>query len=218
MEKIAQLTNELNPDIIAIAGDLADGYVRDFAVAASPLCSLKAKYGVYFATGNHEYMHGNVDEWFAYLKDCNITVLHNSFKRFVTNKGDQMCMTGADDLYAAKSHFPGHAMHPERAVSGCQPNDTVIMLAHQPNAAKLMLNHPSVSEKLDLILSGHTHGGQMYLFVPVIYLANAFARGLYYHAATGVYVYVSAGVNYFGPPIKMFGACEIIDIVLKPSA
>nr|CDJ96471.1 Ser/Thr protein phosphatase family protein [Haemonchus contortus] len=74
------------------------------------------------------------------------------------------------------SCFPGHAMQPERAVSGCALNDTTIMLAHQPNAAKLMLSHPLVSEKLDLILSGHTHGGQMYLFVPIIYLANAFAR------------------------------------------
>ncbi|KAK6033170.1 Ser/Thr phosphatase family protein [Ostertagia ostertagi] len=206
MEKIAQLTNKLNPDIIAIAGDLADGYVRDFATAAAPLCSLKAKYGVYFATGNHEYMHGNVEEWFSYLDSCNITVLHNSYKRFVTNKADQICMAGADDLYAAKAHFPGHAMHPERAVSGCEPNDTVIMLAHQPNAAKLMLNHPLVSEKLDLILSGHTHGGQMYLFVPIIYLANAFARGLYYHDPTGVYVYVSAGVKHFGPPRQKYSA------------
>uniref|UniRef100_A0A7I5EER9 Metallophos domain-containing protein n=1 Tax=Haemonchus contortus TaxID=6289 RepID=A0A7I5EER9_HAECO len=216
MEKIAQITNELNPDVITIAGDLADGYVRDFAVAATPLCSLKAKYGVYFATGNHEYMHGNIEEWFAFLENCNITVLHNSYKRFVTKKGGHFCIAGADDLYAAKAHFPGHAMQPERAVSGCALNDTTIMLAHQPNAAKLMLSHPLVSEKLDLILSGHTHGGQMYLFVPIIYLANAFARGLYYHEATNVYVYVSAGVNFFGPPVKMFGGCEIIDILLKP--
>lgn len=217
METIARLTNDLNPDIIAIAGDLADGFVRDFSNAARPLCSLKAKYGVFFATGNHEYMHGNVEEWFSYLNDCNITVLHNSQKRFITSYGDPICVAGADDLYAAKAHFAGHAMHPEKAVAGCDSNDTVIMLAHQPNAAKMMLNDQTVSTKLDLILSGHTHGGQMYLFVPIIYIVNAFARGLYYHAATGVYVYVSAGVNFFGPPIKMFGSCEIIDMMLKPS-
>ncbi|WKY16574.1 hypothetical protein Q1695_001319 [Nippostrongylus brasiliensis] len=218
METIARLTNELNPDVIAIAGDLADGFVNDFGKAATPLCSLKAKYGVFFATGNHEYMHGNVEEWFDYLTACNITVLHNSQKRFITTNGDQICVAGADDLYAAKAHFPGHEMHPERAVAGCERNDTVIMLAHQPNAAKMMLRNDVVSSKLDLILSGHTHGGQMYLFVPIIYIVNAFARGLYLDKATGVYVYVSAGVNFFGPPIKMFGACEVIDITLEPSS
>lgn len=50
--------------------------------------------------------------------------------------------------------FAGHAMHPEKAVAGCDSNDTVIMLAHQPNAAKMMLNDQTVSTKLDLILSG----------------------------------------------------------------
>ncbi|VDK42770.1 unnamed protein product [Cylicostephanus goldi] len=217
MSRIAELTNDLDPDIVAISGDLADGFVRDFEGAASPLCKLKPKYGVYFATGNHEYMHGNVEEWFAYLEGCNVTVLHNSQKRIVLPNGDKICVAGADDLYAAKAHFPGHGMDAKKAIVGCQPGDAVIMLAHQPNAARVMLDDRIVSKRVDLILSGHTHGGQMYLFVPIIYLVNAFARGLYYNEPTGVYVYVSAGVNYFGPPIKMFGACEIIDITLKPS-
>ncbi|VDM61333.1 unnamed protein product [Angiostrongylus costaricensis] len=197
MERIVQLTNGLDPDIIAISGDLADGFVRHFGQAASPLCFLMAKHGVYFATGNHEYMHGSVEEWFSFLEACNITVLHNSQRRFT---------------------LPGHFMDVRKAVDGCKVDDVVIMLAHQPNAAGVMLNDPIVNMKLDLILSGHTHGGQMYLFVPIIYMMNAFARGLYYYAATGTYVYVSAGVNYFGPPIKMFGTCEIIDIILKPTA
>ncbi|KAL6723100.1 hypothetical protein Aduo_018141 [Ancylostoma duodenale] len=219
MKKIVELTNKLNPDIVAISGDLADGFVRDLEGAANPLCSLKSKHGVYFATGNHEYMHGNVEEWFAYLEKCNVTVLHNSQKRILMENGDRMCIAGTDDLFAARAHFPGHGMDAQRAVVGCHPGDATVMLAHQPNAAQLMLDDPVVSKRVDLILSGHTHGGQMYLFVPVIYLVNAFARsvrGLYYHEPTGVYVYVSAGVNYFGPPIKMFGACEIIDITLKP--
>ncbi|KAK6766287.1 hypothetical protein RB195_025902 [Necator americanus] len=216
METIVRLTNKLEPDIVAISGDLADGFVRDFKGAASPLCSLKSKLGVYFATGNHEYMHGDIEEWFAYLKACNITVLHNDQKRLLLGNGDNICIAGADDLYAAKANYPGHGMDAQKAVIGCNPGDAVIMLAHQPNAAHLMLSDPIVNKRVDLILSGHTHGGQMYFFVPVIYLVNAFARGLYYNEPTGVYVYVSAGVNFFGPPIKMFGACEIIDITLKP--
>ncbi|KAJ1364405.1 hypothetical protein KIN20_024498 [Parelaphostrongylus tenuis] len=217
LHTIVRLTNDLNPDIIAISGDLADGFVKHFGKAASPLCFLSAKHGVYFATGNHEYMHGNVEEWFSFLETCNITVLHNSQRRFTLKNGDNICVAGADDLYAAKAHFPGHAMDVKKAVDGCKVDDVIIMLAHQPNAAGIMLKDAGVNKKLDIILSGHTHGGQMYLFVPIIYMVNAFARGLYYYAATGTYVYVSAGVNYFGPPIKMFGACEIIDITLKPA-
>ncbi|VDO59793.1 unnamed protein product [Haemonchus placei] len=172
-----------------------------------PTVSLKET----FFKGNHEYMHGNVEEWFAFLENCNITVLHNSYKRFVTKKGDHFCIAGADDLYAAKVHFPGHAMQPERAVSGCALNDTTIMLAHQPNAAKLMLSHPLVSEKLDLILSGHTHGGQMYLFVPIIYLANAFGtRGIAIHKV------FFASVNRVEVPLPLFPtltmAFQIFDI------
>ncbi|KJH44517.1 Ser/Thr phosphatase family protein [Dictyocaulus viviparus] len=154
IETIARLTNKLNPDIIAISGDLADGFVENFGNAASPLCSLRAKYGVYFATGNHEYMHGNVEEWFTFLEVCNITVLHNLQQRFRLTNGTDVCIAGADDLFAAKSRFPGHIMDPRKAVNGCRTNDIVVMLAHQPNAARLMLNDPAVNNKLDVILSG----------------------------------------------------------------
>ncbi|CAD6190513.1 unnamed protein product [Caenorhabditis auriculariae] len=177
METIVKLTNKLKPDIIAIAGDLADGMVRDFGNAAAPLW-------------NHEYMHGNVAEWFDFLRLCNITILHNQSIRKVI-KGHKMCIAGADDLYAARSHFPGHGMDLEKALSECNSNDTVVLLAHQPNAAKLALRNETTNGNIDLILSGHTHGGQMYLFVPIVYLANAFARGLYFYEKTKTWVYAS---------------------------
>uniref|UniRef100_A0A8R1DJ14 Metallophos domain-containing protein n=2 Tax=Caenorhabditis japonica TaxID=281687 RepID=A0A8R1DJ14_CAEJA len=211
IRKIVDMTNALKPDIIAIAGDLADGLVRDFSGAAEPLCDLKARGGVYFATGNHEYMHGNVTEWFAFLEDCNITILHNQNKHITVN-GQKLCVAGADDLFALRAHVPGHGMDLKKALSTCTTDTTNILLAHQPNAAKLVLTDHELSQKVNLILSGHTHGGQMYPFVPIVHIANAFVRGRYYDPKTDTYVYVSAGVNYFGPPIKMFGSCEIIFI------
>ncbi|CCD70883.1 Putative metallophosphoesterase F40B5.2 [Caenorhabditis elegans] len=211
--KIVELTNALKPDIIAIAGDLADGLVRDFHGAAEPLCNLKAPGGVYFATGNHEYMHGNVTEWFWFLENCNITVLHNLNKHITVN-GQKLCVAGADDLYALRSNVPGHGMDLRKALGTCNSDSTNILLAHQPNAAKIVLSDSELSKKVNLILSGHTHGGQMYPFVPIVHLANAFVRGQYYDKSTDTYVYVSAGVNYFGPPIKMFGSCEIIFITM----
>ncbi|CAP39271.2 Protein CBG22753 [Caenorhabditis briggsae] len=212
--RIVEMTNALKPDIIAIAGDLADGLVRDFHGAAEPLCNLKAPGGVYFATGNHEYMHGNVTEWFWFLENCNITILHNQNKHITIN-GQQMCMAGADDIYAVHAHVPGHGMDLNKALSTCESDSTNVLLAHQPNAAKVVLNDRNLSKKVNLILSGHTHGGQMYPFVPIVHIANAFVRGQYYDKKTDTYVYVSAGVNYFGPPIKIFGGCEIIFITMN---
>ncbi|EGT34441.1 hypothetical protein CAEBREN_15952 [Caenorhabditis brenneri] len=212
--RIVELTNALKPDIIAIAGDLADGLVRDFQGAAEPLCNLKAPGGVYFATGNHEYMHGNVTEWFWFLENCNITVLHNENKHITVN-GQKLCVAGADDLFAARAHVPGHGMDLKKTLSTCHVDSTNILLAHQPNAAKAVLTDNYLSQKVNLILSGHTHGGQMYPFVPIVHIANAFVRGQYYDKKTDTYVYVSAGVNYFGPPIKIFGGCEIIFITMS---
>ncbi|CAI5454720.1 unnamed protein product [Caenorhabditis angaria] len=209
MQRIVEITNSLKPDIIAIAGDLADGMVNDFHEAAEPLCNLTAPGGVYFATGNHEYMHGNITEWFWFLERCNIKILHNSNKH-VTIKNEKFCIAGADDLYAERVHIPGHGMNMSAALSTCNADSTNILLAHQPNAARIVIDDPVLSKKVNLILSGHTHGGQMYPWVPLVKIANAYLRGLYYDSRTDTYVYVSAGVNYFGPPIKMFKSCEII--------
>ncbi|GMT35991.1 hypothetical protein PFISCL1PPCAC_27288 [Pristionchus fissidentatus] len=215
IEKVVKMTNEINPDVVAIAGDLADGFVSDLREAAAPLCNLKTKYGVYFATGNHEYMHGNVDEWFAFLRSCNITVLHNENRHIALPQNASLCMAGMDDLETLKLHIPGHGMDPEKALRGCRPGELQVLLAHQPNAAKRVIRD-GLATHLDLILSGHTHNGQMYVFWPIVWAVNAYKRGLYYDAPTDTQIYVSAGVNFFGPPIKMMGNCEIIDLQIFP--
>lgn len=213
VRKIVDATNSLKPDLIAISGDLADGFVRNLDKAASPLKKLTAKYGTYFATGNHEYLHGNVNEWFQFLRKAGILPLHNEHRKVVV--GDSViCIAGVDDLYAKESRVPGHAMDYKKALWGCGKNDTTIMLVHQPNAVRVVLKDTEAAQNVDLILAGHTHAGQMYVFVPLVYFANAYFRGLYYEKLTRTHVYVSAGVNYFGPPVKIFGGCEIVFIKL----
>ncbi|VDO30000.1 unnamed protein product [Brugia timori] len=230
--KIQKMVNTINlfkPDVIAISGDLADGLVPNLEKAAYPLMNLTSKYGIYFATGkeyilliarelvpvigNHEYLHGNVDEWFVFLKKIKIIPLHNKNKKILVGNS-RICIAGSDDLFAEQSRFSGHVMDYKKALRGCNKNDTTIMLIHQPNAVRIILNDVETAKNIDLILSGHTHGGQMYVFVPLVYFWNAYFRGLYYNKATGTYVYVSAGVNYFGPPVKIFDGNEIIIIKL----
>uniref|UniRef100_A0A7I4KHY7 Bm3955, isoform b; Metallophos domain-containing protein n=1 Tax=Brugia malayi TaxID=6279 RepID=A0A7I4KHY7_BRUMA len=166
-----------------------------------------------FKPGNHEYLHGNVDEWFVFLKKIKIIPLHNKNKKILVGNS-RICIAGSDDLFAEQSRFSGHVMDYKKALRGCNKNDTTIMLIHQPNAVRIILNDVETAKNIDLILSGHTHGGQMYVFVPLVYFWNAYFRGLYYNKATGTYVYVSAGVNYFGPPVKIFDGNEIIIIKL----
>ncbi|KAM3725495.1 putative metallophosphoesterase F40B5.2 [Dirofilaria immitis] len=213
IQRMVDIINPFKPDVIAISGDLADGTVHHLGRAVYPLSNLISKYGVYFATGNHEYLHGNVDEWFVFLKKINIIPLHNENKKILVGDS-RICIAGADDLFAKYSRLPGHAMDYKKALRGCNKNDTTIMLIHQPNAVRVILNDIETAKNVDLIMSGHTHAGQMYVFVPFVYFWNAYFRGLYYDTVTRTHIYVSAGVNYFGPPVKVFDGSEII--LIKP--
>lgn len=219
VQQIVEMTNSLRPDIIAISGDLADGFVQNLGGAATPLNGLISRYGSYFVTGNHEYIHGGVDDWLQFLRNLGIIPLHNEHVRIRVNDSF-LCVAGIDDLFAERARVPGHKMDYVKALRGCRnnTNDVVILLTHQPNAARLVLNDKNYAKNIDLILSGHTHAGQMYVFVPLVYLLNAFLRGLYYDAETATHIYVSAGVNYFGPPVKMFSTCEIVLLKLLKSA
>uniref|UniRef100_A0A8R1TSI6 Metallophos domain-containing protein n=1 Tax=Onchocerca volvulus TaxID=6282 RepID=A0A8R1TSI6_ONCVO len=213
IQEMVDIINPLKPDMIAISGDFADGSVHSLERAAYPLSNLTSKYGIYFATGNHEYIHGNVEEWFIFLRKINIIPLHNKNKRILVGNS-RICVAGADDLFAKYSRLAGHLMDYKRALRGCYKNDTTIMLIHQPNAVRIILKDIETAKNVDLILSGHTHAGQLYIFVPLVYFWNAYFHGLYYNKATGTHIYVSAGVNYFGPPVKVFDANEIILIKL----
>jgi predicted MPP superfamily phosphohydrolase len=87
-------------------------------------------------------------------------------------------------------------MDAEKALAGCPLNSTVILLAHQPNAASKIMK--STKSRIDLILAGHVHGGQFLVFLPMAYVQNAFLHGLYRDSQTSTQIYVSAGVNYWG--------------------
>uniref|UniRef100_A0A914WK93 Calcineurin-like phosphoesterase domain-containing protein n=1 Tax=Plectus sambesii TaxID=2011161 RepID=A0A914WK93_9BILA len=216
VQRIVDTTNKIEPDVVAIAGDLVDGAVHMLKGAAAPLATLKSKFGTFYSTGNHEYYHGNIDNWFTYLREIGVQPLHNEHKKIYVRKDSEhgICLAGVDDLTAAKARIPGHGLNLEKALAGCFDNETVVVLAHQPNAAKIILDGP-LGHTVDLVLSGHTHGGQMYVLWPMAYFANAFFHGLYVHLQTGAHVYVSAGTNFWGPPVKMFGMCEITLLELR---
>ncbi|KHN84873.1 Putative metallophosphoesterase F40B5.2 [Toxocara canis] len=222
IRRIVSMTNALQPSAVAIAGDLVDGFIQCHASSALPLADLRSKYGTFYVTGNHEYYHSDVDEWLKFFAArLNMTLLRNSNVKLYSSHGDYLCMGGVDDFltgykFEEKLHFAHHRMDGAKALQGCEPNAPSVLLVHQPNGAERILRRIH-NQRIDLILSGHTHGGQFYIFWPFAYLKNAYLYGLYRVRDSSTQIYVSPGVNYWGPPVKMINLCEISLIRLKSS-
>ncbi len=209
VEKIVEAVNRLKPDVVAITGDLVDGSVPELRAQVAPLSRLVSRHGSFFVTGNHEYYSGVVP-WMAELERLGIKVLHN--EHVVIDRADsQLVLAGVTD-YSAGHFDASHRSDPSAAMAGAPPGAGVrVLLAHQPRSA------PAAAEAgFDLQLSGHTHGGQFLPWNFFVRFQQPFTAGL--HRLGRMWVYVSRGTGYWGPP-KRFGApSEITRIRLMAAA
>ncbi|HEY2513560.1 MAG TPA: metallophosphoesterase [Polyangiaceae bacterium] len=203
LEDVVARTNALKPDLIVITGDLVDGSVEHLKDAVAPLADLRAVDGVYFVTGNHEYFSG-VDEWLAYLKTLGVRVLRN--ERVSIGGADGFDLAGVDDWTAAR-YGHGHGADLSRALQGRDRNRGLILLAHQPKQV-----FEAAEADVDLQLSGHTHGGQMFPFGYLVKLQQPYVGGFHMHQGTALYV--SRGTGYWGPPMRVGAPAEITHIEL----
>ncbi len=203
IEHVVRKTNELAPDIIAITGDLVDGSVERLRDAVAPLGDLRAKQGVFFVTGNHEYFSG-VGPWLAELQRLGIRVLRN--ERVPLASFD---LAGVDD-WTASRFTPDHGHDLNKALAGRDPARPVVLLAHQPKAIL-----EASAQGVALQLSGHTHGGQIWPFTFLVKLAQPYVAGLHRHGDT--HIYVSPGTGYWGPPMRLGTRAEITHITLLPA-
>ena len=201
-ELVAQV-NGLSPDCIVITGDLVDGSVAQLGPLAAPLQDLRAKDGVFFVTGNHEYYSG-VDEWLTFLRGLGIRVLRN--ERVAVGPID---LAGVDD-WTAKSFGHGHGADLPKALAGRDPSRPLVLLAHQPQAIV-----EAAELGVDLQLSGHTHGGQMYPWSYAVKVVTPYVAGLYQHQSAALYV--SRGTGYWGPPMRVGAPAEITHLELVPA-
>ncbi len=194
---VVSRVNALRPDVIAITGDLVDGSVEELAEHVAPLAKLEAKHGVFFVTGNHEYYSG-ADEWIAHLGTLGIKVLQNEHVRIGGEHGFDLA--GIDD----------HSARPDlrRALAGRDDSRACVLLAHQPRGIEL-----ADELGVDLQLSGHTHGGQMFPWNLFVRLQQPFVAGLH-ELAKGAQIYVSRGTGYWGPPMRVGAPAEITEIEL----
>src|SRR6185436_16986835 len=208
VSRIVDAVNELEADMIAVTGDLVDGSVGRLSRHTEPLGRLTARYGTFFVTGNHEYYSG-VDAWIAEMRRLGLSVLLNQHV-VLDHFGESIVVAGVTDLSA--HHFnPAHRSDPAAALVGAPVSAAVkVLLAHQPRSA-----FAAAQAGFNLQLSGHTHGGQFFPWNFVVKLFEPFTAGL--HRLDDLWLYVSRGTGYWGPP-KRFGApSEITHLTLVPA-
>ncbi|MGW5774700.1 metallophosphoesterase [Streptomyces sp. NPDC003863] len=196
-QRIVDTINATQPDLVAVVGDLVDGTVENLGPAAEPLARLRARHGSFFVTGNHEYFSG-ADAWVDHVRELGLHPLRNA--RVEVPAGFDLA--GVDDV-AGESIGEGPDF--ARALGDRDRSRAAVLLAHQP-----IVVHDAVRHGVDLQLSGHTHGGQLWPGNHLAELANPTVAGLERYGDTQLYV--SRGAGAWGPPVRV-GAPSDITIV-----
>jgi predicted MPP superfamily phosphohydrolase len=176
--------------------------VRD---EVAPLAGLHAEYGKFFVTGNHEY-YWDAAGWLTEVERLGFQTLVNGH-HLIERGNATLLVVGVTD------HFAGgaHRSNPTAAVAGAPKADVRLLLAHQPVSA-----FAAQRVGFDLQISGHTHGGQYFPFNLLIRLFQPFVSGL--HRLEDMWLYVSRGTGYWGPPIRLGARSEITLIELAPAS
>lgn len=193
------IANGLEPDLIAVTGDLVDGYVEDMRDDVAPLAELRAPDGVYFCTGNHEY-YWDADAWVAEVTRLGLRALLNEHA-LVERGAATLLVAGCTD-YSAHRVVPEAKSDPVAAKRHAPPHDVSILLAHQPKSI-----FEAARAGFDLQLSGHTHGGQFFPINLFVGLVHPFAQGL--GKLRDTWIYVNRGTGYWGPPLRTGVPSEI---------
>lgn len=205
IEKLVIATNALKPDIVVITGDLVDLPIAQIEYDLYPLKNLNAP--TYFILGNHEYFHG-AGETLDYLKGLGIISLLND--HVVIGEGEeQFNLIGINDIIGSRTEF--YPPDANQAYQKVDQSKSCIVLAHQPRMINDMDNY-----RCDLMLSGHTHGGQIFPFGLLVMAAQPYLAGLYEHAP-GKQIFVSRGTGYWGPPLRFLAPSEISQIIIQPA-
>ena len=208
VEGIVRRVNELKADLIAVTGDLVDGSVQQLSAHTAPLAGLTARHGAYFVTGNHEYYSGE-RAWTEEIRRLGLRVLKNEHV-VLKHDGASLILAGVTD-YSAHHFDPAQRSDPAAALRGA-PIDAgaKVLLAHQPSSAMAAAN-----AGYDVQISGHTHGGQFWPWNLFVHFFQPFSSGL--HRLKNLWIYVSRGTGYWGPPNRFGVPSEITRIRLVPA-
>jgi hypothetical protein len=204
VEDVVRRTNALAADLVVITGDLVDGSVEQLRDATNALGELRARHGVYFVTGNHEFYSG-AGAWMAELRRLGIQVLDNR-RVAIGEPGAGLDLAGVHDFSGFRRHgrIGGDELRPDltAALAGRDPSRCLVLLAHQPRAIL-----EAAERGVCLQISGHTHGGQIWPLGLIVKFSQPYLVGLHQHGASQIYV--SPGTGYWGPPMRVGTIAQI---------
>jgi len=199
---VVDLVAAEQPDLVVIAGDLVDGTAARYGPEVAPLADLSAPLGVYAVTGNHE-MYRDTANWVEEFRSLGLTVLENEFLDLT--RGDaRITLAGVHDREGTGRWAPDYGA----ALSGTDAAGFVLLLAHQPVQAESVQGRG-----VDLQLSGHTHGGQMWPLGYLVPLQQPVVDGL--SDVGDVPVLTSRGVGAWGAAVRVAAPPEVPLVTLR---
>jgi hypothetical protein len=202
--RVVDIINKQKPDVVLLAGDIIDEDIKPVLRdnVGEALLELKAKYGVYAVTGNHEYI-GGVSDAVEYLERHNIRIIRDYYVKI----DNSFYVVGREDLVSKR--FAGYNRKPlKEIIDGIDKSLPIILMDHQP----FQLNEAQING-IDLQLSGHTHNGQLF---PMNYIVEKIYELPWGYKLIGnTHYYISCGVGGWGPPVRIGSRPEIININLS---
>ncbi|MXP19760.1 metallophosphoesterase [Gordonia sp. HNM0687] len=205
VQQVVDEVNAQNPDLVLIAGDLTDGTVAEVGDDLEPLAELSAPLGVFGVSGNHEFYFDDGGAWLDEWERLGISTLRNE-RTEITVDGATIDLAGVHDETAPAPFEPDLGA----ALAGRDTNRFVLLLAHEPLQA-----FGASDAGVDLQVSGHTHGGQMWPIMYLVPLQQPTVQGLDQVEATTVFT--SRGAGAWGPPVRVGAPPEISMLQLRTS-
>lgn len=202
-QRVVDSVNAQKPDLVVLGGDLVDGTVPQTHEDIDPIRNLKAPLGVVAVSGNHEFISGQADAWMDYWKSLGVNVLRNSSIQ-LTRHGDRITVAGINDLMGRGADAPDVAA----ALKGQPRSEYTVLVAHEPLQAE-----DAQGRGIDLQLSGHTHGGQLWPFGYAVAMQQPAISGL--TPVGDIPVVTSLGAGAWGPPVRVLAPPEVPIVTLE---
>ena len=204
VKRAVQIANVRSPDLVLLAGDFTYHGAQGLRECFSHIGCLESRDGILAVLGNHDHWD-DAEAVRSQLKGAGIPELNDSNFRIFKN-GSHIWIAGIDDLWTTEPSV-------KNAVDGIPPEDVTILLSHNPDIAE----HRQTAS-VDIILSGHTHGGQVWL--PLVGAPNVPSRhgekyrsGLVHNANTQIYV--TRGIGLINPPVRFLCPPEVTIVTLR---
>ena len=203
LARVVDRIEALRPDIVAVTGDLADGHFDTTSLMLAPLARVTAR--KFYVTGNHEYIRGG--SWEVRLEELGFECLHNT-NAVIEREGGALLIAGVPDRGVGR--FSGGSLEsaPDRALSTSVTVGYRMLLAHEPSSV-----FDVKTERCDLLLAGHTHGGQIFPFSLLVKLQQPVTAG--FKTVNGIRVFAHQGTGFWGPPMRWFTSSEIVEFTWK---